>query len=160
MLKAECPVCRQPLVFRDKKINSEEIKEKELKEMVKKKSEIYIEDELLARRLNNQRDESDDISDEEDISDISEDIVINTVNNTNTHNMYNNHDDVIQRVLEESIATAEMDDYEYIAKMLKYSYEYEENEAIERQLKYESETIYETIDRLMNGEKSVVIKLY
>ncbi len=75
----------------------------------------------------------------------------------------------IDNVLEQSLMTYETDDYEYMSNILKYSYEYAQMEdekllkqAAEQNLLIEKtqrqrESIHDTINRLMKGEKSIIV---
>lgn len=143
ILKAECPVCRGPLIFKNKNINVKIIKEREEKEMKQNIENTIQEDILLARELSQ-----------------------NTNNNANQR-----EEELINRVIADSLVSFENDDYEYMAKILTYSYDYAEQEEeklikeaiecnllIEKQQR-ENESISDTIFRLMQGKSHVTIKL-
>lgn len=128
--KAECPVCRGPLEFK-KNIDIHEIIKREEKELENNKNQTMAEDLLYANELHREND--------------------------------------IDDVLQESLRTYETDEYEYISNILKYSYEYAQMEdeellkqAIDQNLLIEKEqrqkeSIHDTINRLMKGEKSIIV---
>jgi hypothetical protein len=145
ILKAECPVCRGPLIFKNNNINVKIIKEREEKEMKQNIENTIQEDILLVRELSQ--------------------------NTNNVNNNTNREEELINRVIADSLVSFENDDYEYMAKILTYSYDYAEQEEeklikeaiecnllIEKQQR-ENESISDTINRLMQGKSHVTIKL-
>lgn len=137
VIKPECPVCRGPLVFKNtNSFNMDKIKERQQDEKEIQKVEQLIEDEKLAREF-----------------------------------VQSPTDPLLEKILDESLRSLEHDDYNFIAKVVEQSYldsiEYEnailesvlhESEELEK-MKLESETIYDTITRICQGQSSIIVTL-
>jgi hypothetical protein len=155
LLKAECPVCRGPLKFKKiTNININKIKNNEIKETMEQKLKTFKEDQRMAleleREINrNERNREDRNREERNREDRE---------NRENREERNREEDLIvrnnyiNRILEESILSAAIDEENLINSAIQASIEFERE-------RIESETIYETIDRLCQGNNCVTIKL-
>jgi hypothetical protein len=141
LLKSECPVCRGPLKFKKvTNINVNKIKNNEMKETMERKMEIFQEDQRMAQELETYYRQNR-----------------NNNNNNNNNNRealaaVENNYNILNRILEESILSAALDEENLINSAIQASIEFERE-------KIEKETIFETIDRLCQGNNCVTIKL-
>lgn len=143
----ECPMCRKTIKFKEKAIVIDD--DLKAQNLTARQNEMINEDMLFAGDLDAQE------------------------NHMANDGYYDDHriDDDIRRALEESLLTFENDDYDLLADVLEQSYhslEAEEGRLIEDAIqanliasveKLESESIQDTIDRLMQGKECVTIKL-
>jgi len=178
LYKAECPVCRGPLKFKDvkmiNKLDIKMIKNKEQEEMVIQTMNTLQNDEIYARELNRNENRNENGNENEYENEILNNVLQESIisyknDDYGNENEYEN--EILNNVLQESIISYKNDDYEYIAKVLEYSYEYaikEEEQIMEQAIqdnlliqqdKYKNESIHDTITRLMNGKSCITIKL-
>ncbi len=145
-----CPVCRVSLAFKtSKKINIDQIKKKSEKEKAIREKEQIQSSIDLAIALN-----------ETNIS-------IETGSLTPIINAKTKEDELIEQVLQASILSEEIDDYEYLAKITEDSYYYaqKEDEALLQKVIKENiemnkhDWCEEDVKTLMKGKKRIIMTL-
>lgn len=147
LLEAICPVCRAPLQFRKQNtVDSTKIKIRELKEKEERIAQTIEDDRKLAL--------------EEDIK--------YTTELYQQPQRQNREIDMINRIIEESLLSEEMDDYNRIAQAAEENYLYQqsyEEKLLEDVMKQSLSTIsmrdslFHYLDQLFAGKERVIISL-
>ena len=185
VIKNECPVCREPLVFGKKtNINVDEIKEKEYNYSEEMRINQDATNELIAQLANEHVNNTLNINNTLNNNNTSN--INNTLNINNTSNINNtlnnslpkiknNVDDDYQtaiknslkdleeenmkRVLEESLLQQEIDEYELEAKIIHDSYWEREQKERERFDKLKNLSLDDWIHAIFEDSPSIIVKL-